>query len=169
MIQIGKDKFDVPRPGGMRSFALQQKLIPVAGRVAGVFLQLLGGVKDMAGLLEADVLSVLPQALPHVGRIFAEMPPGELEEITRILLGPGPNAEPGATCNKLALFGGPDGDVFDALMAGRTIDTWKLLWHALEVWYPDFFTRGRSLFAPAAKEIPSGESSTSTTAGPASA
>lgn len=173
MIRIGNDAFSVPTPGGMRSFALQQRIIPVAGRVASVFLQLVGGAKDLPSLLEADVLRVLPQAMPHVGEIFASMPPGELEAITRILLGPGPSGEPGAVCDrnglKLPLFGAPGGDTFDMVMQGRTVDTWKLLWHALEVWYPDFFGRARTFLAPGAKEKPSEASATSTTSGQASA
>lgn len=167
MIRLGKDVFNIPVPSGMRSFSLQQKILPVAGRVAKVILHFVGGKKNVTELFEQDVLNVLPAALPYVGEIFAEMPEGELEKITRILLGPSANGLPGATMNNKQLFGGPDGDLFDSYMQGRTIETWQLLWHALEVWYPDFFTRARSLLVTGAKENPSEESSISAISGPA--
>lgn len=167
MIKLGEHTFNVPAPGGMRSFALQQRIIPVAGRVANVFLQLLKatGVTELTNikaLIESDVMRLLPEALPALGQIFASMPPGELEAITREMLRD-------ATCDKKALFGGPAGDLFEGRMQGRTLDTWKLLWHALEAWYPDFFNLGTGLSATGAKATPSAESSTSTTSGPATA
>lgn len=159
MIKLGAQTFFVPVPGGMRSFAFQQRVLPVAGRVVTVFMRLIGSAsEDPAGLLEADVMRVLPQALPYVGQIFSEMPPGELEAMTRELL-------KDAKADKIPLFGSPGGDAFDGLMQGRTMDTWHLLWHALEVWYPDFFARARASFAPAAKASPSEGSTTSTANG----
>lgn len=161
MITLGNNKFDVPLPRGMRSFSLQQRILPVAGRVANVFLALVGAdLKEFDKLFEADVLRVLPQALPAIGEIFALMPPNELEMITRELLS-------GATCDGVPLFGASAGDPFDALMQGRTIDTWQLLWHAIKIWYPDFFTRAGMLLASSgAKVKPSEASSTSQTSGP---
>ncbi len=129
----------------MRTFRFQQRVIPIAGRIGAVFLHL-AGAKQGAGfgeLLGADVLTVLPQALPAIGQVFDEMPDGELETLTRELLS-------GATCKVgnagfIPLFGSPGGDAFDSLMQGRTLEIWQLLWHALQVWYPDFFARARSL------------------------
>lgn len=163
MIELGKNKFTVPVPGGMRSFALQQRIIPMAGRVANVFVSLLGAGTDVASIGDLDLTKVLPAALPHIGHIFSEMAPGELEWVTRELLRD-------AKCDGLALFGSPAGDAFDALMQGRTTDAWKLLWHALEVWYPDFFARARALVVKngAAANL-SAESITSPQPGPASA
>jgi hypothetical protein len=162
MIDLGKNKFDVPAPSGMRSFALQQRIIPVAGRVAGVFLHLLGS-DDIESLANTDVVKVLPAAMPHIGHIFSEMPPGELEAITRELL-------KDAKCDGLQLFGSPGGDAFDALMRGRTIDTWKLLWHAVGVWYPDFFDLARaSIVRKDAKASPFEASTISPQPGPVSA
>lgn len=169
MIQIGKDKFDVPSPAGMRSFSLQQRILPVAGRVVEVFahlLQLAPGA-DITKLFDADVLKVLPAAMPHIGRIFSEMQPGELEAITRELLRDATVSQGKAM---LPLFGSPGGDVFDAKMQGRTTDTWKLLWYALEAWYPDFFSVGAQLRTQGAEKAnPSKESTTSETSGPATA
>ncbi len=174
MIVIGDKQFHVPPPGGMRSFGFQQRILPVAGRVANVFLKLIGaGQGEYSKLAGEDIMRVLPVALPEVGEVFSHMPPGELEVLARTLLGdPKTGAAPGeaATCDKMPLFGGGVGDAFDGLMRGRTVDTWKLLWHAVEVWYPDFFAGARSFLAQAG-EAGSGSagSSTSPTPGPASA
>lgn len=145
MIELGKEKFVVPQPKGMASFALQQRVLPVAGRVVEVIASLLaanGEIKNFlddkgqftAGkLLGGDILKVIPSALPAMGRVFSEMPPGELEALTRALLRE-------ATCDGVRLFHESGGeDPFDLIMKGRTMDTWKLLWHAIGVWYPDFF------------------------------
>ncbi len=170
MIVISNKTYNVPIPSGMRSFALQQKLLPVAGRVANVFVQLVGNVKDVADIAGADVIRVLPLAMPHVGEIFSQMPDGQLESIVRTLLGdPKTGAIESATCDKLPLFSAGS-DAFDALMRGKTVDTWKLVLHALEVWYPDFFGAVRGYLGPtAAKASPSPGSDTSSTPGPVSA
>jgi hypothetical protein len=174
MIKIGERSFTVPPPGGMRSFALQQRILPIATRVATVFIRLIGAAPgDLTKILESDVMRVLPQALPQVGEIFAQMAPGELEAVTRTLLGdPKTGAQPWevALCDKAPLFGSPGGDSFDGVMAGRTTDTWRLLWHALEIWYPDFFASARALFAKGAKPVNhSEELTTLEQPGPASA
>lgn len=157
MITLSGRTYTVPPPTGMRSFALQQRILPVASRIASVFAHLLG-VAGAGKLLDADIASVLPSALPHLGAVFADMPAGELEAITRELLRD-------TTVDKMPLFGSPGGDLFDAYMRGHTLDVWMLLWHALEVWYPDFFTHARSLLARQSQEKPSSESSTSATPG----
>jgi hypothetical protein len=145
MIELGKYRFHVPAPSGMRTFALQQRIVPVAGRVAGVFLALLDKGADLVSLADMDVVKVLPSALPHIGHIFSEMPPGELEWITRELLRDAKFSEGDKT--PMPLFGSPGGDAFDAVMQGKTTDVWRLLWHAVEVWYPDFFAHARALTA----------------------
>lgn len=152
MITIGDTTFDVPQPGAMASFALQQRILPIAGRLVACFFRVLGIAPDAEAsqLAGMDVAKVLPQALPYVGEVLAAMPPGELEAITRALLGKATFSKGGS--KQLALFGGASGDVFDAVMRGKTIETWHLLWHALEVWYPDFFGRARALFAGALVE-----------------
>lgn len=164
MIKLGNNVFVVPPPTGMRSFALQQRILPVVGRVAGLLSQLIGiSGTDATKLLDVDVLKVLPQAVPYIGEIFAQMPDGELERLTRALLRE-------ATFDGNALFSDSNGDAFDTLMRGRTADVWRLLWHALEVWYPDFFGLAGSLLAKTgAKENPSKASSTSPPVGPAGA
>ena len=168
MIELGGKQYVVPQPGGMRTFAFQQRILPVVGRVANVFIPLLGLEGGLSGLAEKDVTDVLPVALPRLGEIFSSMPPGELEAIARILLGdPKFGAQPGetATCGKVPLFGSPGGDAFDSLMKGRTADVWKLLWHAIQVWYPDFFSLARSSLAREQGEKVSKGSTTSPTSG----
>lgn len=175
MITLGKDVFDVPAPKGMSSFALQQAVLPVAGRIVAAIAVTLrvapeagGGMNSnvLGALAGMDVIKVLPAALPALGQVFSEMPEGELERLTRTLLAD-------ATCNKIRLFGGVPGtsataDLFDTIMQGRTLDTWALLWHALEVWYPDFFGRARALFASGGKPANgTEESTTSDGSGPA--
>jgi hypothetical protein len=168
MITLGKHCFDVPLPRGMSSWALQQRVIPVAGRVAGVFLSLLGST-DIETLADTDVTKVLPAAMPHIGHVFSEMPQGELEAITRELLRDAKWGDEGKNPS-MQLFGSPGGDAFDSVMRGRTIDTWKLLWHAIGVWYPDFFDLARAFTARKdEKANPSAASTISTQPGPASA
>ncbi len=172
MIVLGKNKFVVPRPGHMRTFALQQRLFPIAGSLASVFVTLIGQT-DLSKIMEKDILETLPAALPRLGEIFSSMPPGEIEFLTRTLLGdPKTGAAPleVATVDGAALFAaGKDGDAFDLVLQGRTMDTWKLLAHAMEVYYPDFFALVRPLVEHVRRGKDSVASSTSPTLGPSSA
>lgn len=169
MIKLGNNTFEVPPPTAMRSFALQQKLLPIVGRVANVFLQLLGLELDVTKLVMTDVMRVLPEALPYVGQIFSEMPDDELERLTRALLRDGKFGAGLAPPTAPLFSGGAAGDAFDLLMQGRTTETWQLLWYAIEVWYPDFFARAGGLFASVGvkKASPSEASTTSPPTGPA--
>lgn len=165
-VKLGPNTFEIPSPRGMESFALVQRIMPPAGRVISMMLSLLGEdptTADPATLLDADLLKLLPLALPGLGRIFSEMAPGEFEGLTRALLRE-------TTCDGLPLFaGGPGGDAFDALMRGRTLDTFKLLGHAVLAWYPDVFTLARDLKVPGLAGSPSSASTTSPAAAPVTA
>lgn len=88
---------------------------------------------DLGELAEGlDIESLdTSQITPLVSRFCQALPAAELKSLTRDLLN-------GATCNGATLFG-PGGGVFNAVMQGRTVDTWRLLFHALRVNYPDFF------------------------------
>jgi hypothetical protein len=137
----------------MDSFRFQQRIIPVAGRLVGVLLGLMKKLPqteeyDLETLMAGDVASVLPAALPALGQVFAEMPDGELERITKTLLADATVDHAGI---KGPLFGGPSGGLFDTVMRGRNVETWQLLWHAMGVWYPDFFALVKRSNAPAAK------------------
>ena len=167
MIKLGSQEFHVPPPGGGETFDFQQTIIPVATRLASALAPLIpvwmaankekGQERD---LTFEEALTIIPEALPRLGEVFSHMPPGQLGTIRRILLGK-------ATCGKVPLFGSPAGDAFDGLLAGRTMDVWRLLVHAMEVWYPDFFGGARALLARrAAPAKPSETSSTSSPAGP---
>lgn len=171
MIKLGTDTFIVPAPSGMRSFALQQRIIPIAGSIATIFAQLLGGVVaagnfNLGDLLKADVVRVLPQAMPFIGRVFSDMPDGELERLTREMLRDATWSRGGMKA--LPLFGSSGGDSFDTVMQGRSTEIWQLLWYALEVWYPDFFALGAA-FRASAKVKPSATSDTSEPNTPAGA
>lgn len=162
-MKIGSREYTVPTPSGMRSFALQQRIWPVAANLGAAIAPLLpafDGATNLADLDLADLAKTLPEALPLLGRVFGSMPPGELEAIVRELLRD-------AKCDGLPLFGSAKGDSFDGLMQGRTIETWNLLLHAMGVWYPDFFEGARGLLArrQKASEASSAGSSTSETAG----
>lgn len=154
MIQLGEYTFEIPAPAAMRTFALQQRILPVAGRVIGALLHVAGAADfDPKKLGDMDVAKLLPTAAPLLGEIFSAMPPGELETLTRELLRDAKVSGWGGAQN-VALFTA-SGGAFDAVMAGRTLDTWKLLFHALEVWYPDFLSLAAGLSGKGQKEKPS--------------
>lgn len=144
MIKIGDYSFDVPAPPAMRTFSLQQRILPVVGRVLGVLFSIGGKAvdTDLTKLKGGEIMALLPQAAPAIGEVFAAMPPGELEDLTRELLRDA-TVDGWGGASKVKLFDGPGG-AFDAVMKGRSLDVWKLLWHALEVWYPDFFALAAS-------------------------
>jgi len=153
-LQIGDRLYNVQPLTAMRSFVLQPRLAPVVAEAAALFFGVARGVAggdteiSVAALLEADVdLDKLVQAF---GRIAEKLPPRELEDITRQLLA-------GATCNEQLLFAAVQGagDPFDVLMRGRALETWRLLWHAVRVNYPDFFAALAGSAAPAPAASPS--------------
>lgn len=142
VVKVGETEFQIPPPKGMRSFALQQRIGPVVGNLIGAIVSVLDmpGIGDVSKLLDSDVSKALPSALPALGGVLASMPQGELETLTKELLRDAKVKMGGAW---VQLFGGPASteadDLFDTVMAGRSLDTWRLLWHAVRVWYPDFF------------------------------
>lgn len=142
MIKLGDHTFEVPVPRAMATFALQQRIVPVVGGLIGAWSKLDGA---------ADGMEAIAAIAPAVGEAFTKLPPGELEALTRELLAdakvhgfPVKNAQ-------AALFGGPGGDLFDTVFQGRTVDIWQLLWHAIQIWYPDFFSLARAQNGSAAK------------------
>jgi hypothetical protein len=164
MVTIGQYTFDVPPPLGMRSFALQQRILPVAGRIVGVLLSVMGKASsgfDMKKLGEVDIVPFLPIAMPALGEVFGAMPPGELEALTRELLSDAKVHGWGGAKSGIALFGKGNGpDTFDSVMQGRAVDTWQLLWHGLKVWYPDFFSLAAAKNGGVRRENGLGASST---------
>jgi hypothetical protein len=69
----------------------------------------------------------------------------------------------GATMNGTLLYQGAAGEPIHVLLQRRTLDTWRLLIHAVRVSYPDFFDLARALRdRPAA----GGSSATSNTSSP---
>lgn len=124
---IGGSRFTVEPLPAMRAFVLQVRLAPALAEVLGA----LGGLQGSGAELSRLDVSALA---PAFGRVAAKLPPAELEAITRELLG-------SARCDGVSLFSVDKGDRFDVVMAGRAIDTWQLLFFAVEVNYPDFFAR----------------------------
>lgn len=174
MITIGNQKFNVPLPRATRTFGLQQRILPIAGDVMSALVQIVGtgGVERLKAMGQSEILELVPEIVPALGKIFSNMPEGELLRILRILLGdPKEGALPTeiGTCDGMPMFSLTDGDVFDTVLQGRTVDMWRLLVHGLTVWYPDFFGLAAAFPAAGAKKAPpSAGSSTSPTSGPAS-
>lgn len=165
MIDISGRRYVVNPPMGMRSFALQQRILPIAGRMVGALFTFVGD-GDVTKLLDQDLTKALPAALPILGDVFASMPAGELEWLTRELLS---DTTVEAREFKGKLFGGAAGDLFDAVMQGRHVEVWQLLWHALQVWYPDFFGLVQRSGAVLRAANGSSASTTSPTSGPVTA
>jgi hypothetical protein len=151
---IGGNRFTVAPLTAMRSFVLQPRLAPVIAEVAALVFAALesdavkelmgagadGGAVDLKAMtvdqfmsLDLDLGAHADQLVNAVSRICTKLPPKELEGITRELL-------QGAQMDGKFLFG-DDGNPFDVLMRGRTIDTWRLLFFAVQVNYPDVFSR----------------------------
>ncbi len=157
-IKLGKQTFTVPPPKVLESFGLQQRIVPVA-------LRIIAAVTAVGGKLDLDA-EVETLATP-LAKVFSEMPPDELRQLTYLLL------------RKAKFDGHPlfdenniDGEhAFDGLMAGRIMDVWKLLWHAFkDVWYRDFLSLAATFIAKdVAKASGSETSTTSETPGPATA
>ncbi len=110
----------------MATFILQPLIAPPLIEVIGTLLPLaMSGVE-----LSIDTVDVA-ELIPALSRFFGKLTPKDLEYITRSLLN-------GATCEGVQLFG-DKGDPFNAVMMGRTVDTWRLLFLSIRVNYPDFF------------------------------
>lgn len=151
--KIGGNVFCVTPLPAMRSFTLQPRLAPALAAVA----EGIGAIGNLAEKQDLDAIELAAIA-PVVTRFFHALPPDRLEMVTRELLA-------GATMDGRPLFTA-EGNPFDVLMRGRSIDVWKLLWFALEVNYPDFFGAVAGKGARPAAANPSEASTTSPTSGP---
>jgi hypothetical protein len=143
-LHLGSNVFCVVPLPAMRAFALQPRVAPALAALASA----VGGVKGDLGDLDVTALG------PAMAQFCAALPSTELEAVTRELLA-------GCTVDGLPLFGeaGAPG-VFDHKMRGRTLDVWRLLWHAVKVNYPDFFALLAARRAGEAVDAPSAASST---------
>jgi hypothetical protein len=137
---IGGSRFQVAPLPAIRSFRLQPRLVPVVAEVAGLIFAVLASTgKPLKDASLDDILGLDLTSLPAtdiietVARVCAKLPPAELESIVKELLST-------ASMDGKPLFTG-NGDPFDVLMMGRTIDTWRLLIFAVQVNYPDVFSR----------------------------
>ena len=165
-IKIGNDVFTVEPLLGESSFLLQPLLVPILADVAALYGLFTSAVVDLVGLkegvtpegvaaakakLDQNVMSLLPEvqpalekAGPIIARLCAKLPAADLQHIMRTLL-------KGATFNGQQLYTA-QGNPIDIVMRGRTLDVWRLLIHALEVSYPDFFDLLRGPAAQPAAE-----------------
>ena len=148
-IKIGGNTFGVVELPAMRTCELEPlvwPLLPDVAALCAVFLEEAPGLADkVVGAVGADTevdASAIARAVPivmpmleRVGviieRIARKFPPGALSSLTRELL-------IGATMDGAQLFTA-NGDPYDLLMRGRTIDAWKLRLFALRVNFPDVF------------------------------
>lgn len=127
---------------GMATFLLQPLIAPPLIEVIGTLVPMM-----MSGVpIDLDTTDVA-ELIPALSKFFGKLNKKDLETITRDLLN-------GATCDGVQLFRDDGkGDPFNAIMMGRTIDTWKLLFRSMQVNYPDFFGLfGAKEKSPAAEE-----------------
>lgn len=142
-IVLGQDTFTVSPLPAMDSFAMQSRIAPIVVELLALAAALLqaGGeaLSEKTDLGKVD-LSKLDMGTigPAVARICKAMPAPELRAVTTELL-------QSATINGQLLA-----PMFDLKMQGRTVDTWRLLFFAVRVNYPDFFALVGKSGAPAA-------------------
>lgn len=161
MIKIGNDSYEVPTPKGWSSFGLSQRIVPIAANVIGALGEVVGKTAgDLSKAMDMDVAKLL-ETVPRIGQIFSEMPPGELEALSKLLLADAVCIE-GARRLPLA-------EVFDFKFQGRFIEALTLVWHAVQVWYPDVFSRARTFLAASPPGENSEASTTLAPSGPAGA
>lgn len=134
------------------SFDLQPKLAPILPEI-GKLVALFVRKRDEISALEVDEKADAPtkkealdkaidlatvaldELAPIVQRVSALLQPAELRYIRRTLLR-------GAACGSQMLYrddASSDGQPINILLAGRTMDVWRLMFFALRVSYPDFF------------------------------
>lgn len=155
--QIGDHLYGVEPLPAMRAFILQPKIAPAMSEVARAISQVIGSRN--IGLLMVGDTDVLDAIGACVTKFCETLPPKELEAITRDLLW-------SATRDNIPLFTS-NGDTFDVVMRGHTMDVWKLLYLALEANYPDFFDVIGGFVKKLQAASPSEESSTLPPASPA--
>jgi len=152
-LKIGDDVFVVSPLLGEESFLLQPKLMPIVADCITAFVAMQENVAE-GGL---DYAALAGKLSPLVQSIAAKLPMEDLRFIMRSLLR-------GATMNGKLLYA-QDGAPINVLLQQRSLDVWRLLFHAVKVSYPDFFQAARRVFAGVAAQA-AAPSATSTTSGP---
>ena len=153
-LKIGDDVFVVSPLLGEESFLLQPKLMPIVADCMTGFFAMHEKVADG----QLDYVALADKLSPLVQSIASKLPIEELRFIMRALLR-------GATMNGQQLYT-PAGNPIDVLLQQRSLDVWRLLFHAVKVSYPDFFQAARRVLAGAAAAQPASSSATSTTSSP---
>lgn len=144
-LKIGDRNYEVPELPAFESFTMQPRLAPIIAEVAVLAFGALSKLKDEDGkdldlknmsieqFMALDVGIDTDAVLAAVARVCAKLPQPDFKRLVRDLLG-------GARCNGAQLFT-ENGNPFDVLMRGRTLETWRLLFFAVQINYPDVFSR----------------------------
>lgn len=136
-ILLGGQVFTVAELDPWVTFPLQQRIWPAAAEIIGAALSGMAGVEKPEDLLDIDLSKIDPAVFTSaIGRICKILPATELKALTEQLLAFSTVIVNG----KLVALVGETGQ-FSTIMKGRTIDTWKLLFHSVRINYPDFFDR----------------------------
>ena len=138
-IKLGSNTFSINLLSASDAFDLQPLLWPAVSEALGALATLASsgkmdltkiGEEDEAGAVEA-IQKSSPVVIAAVAGIFNRLPVERLRDVRKQLL-------QGARCDNKELFSA-QGDTFEVIMRGRTLDTWRLLIWALRCNYPDFF------------------------------
>lgn len=118
------------------TFPMQMRIWPAVAEVIGAALSGMKGIEKPEDLLEIDLSQIDPVVFTTaIGRICKILPAPELEALTNVLLNFSTGVINGRAIQVI------DNGRLNIAMKGRTIDTWKLLFHSVRVNYPDFFAR----------------------------
>jgi hypothetical protein len=173
--QIGDRVYRVIPLLASRSFLLQPRIMPIVGEVLGALPAIYAPLRtlkpedgkspldmDIGEALASNQATAAARAVADaVAGACAKLPPSELGEIMRTLLDGAraiyADADGRQHADFLFTADRPSihGHAFDTLMQGRTLETWALLWFAVEVSFPDVFLRARALFGKARAGVPS--------------
>jgi hypothetical protein len=123
-ITLGGNTFVLQPLLAKQSWMLQPRIAPP---LLEVFRLLPMVQTDIKSVLDLDT-NIL---IDIMNNFFKKLPPDEIYAVTSVLL-------TGATMDGKPLFT-ESGNPFDILMRNRTIDTWRLLWFAIQLNYADFF------------------------------
>lgn len=176
-LTIGTDHFKILPVKPRRSFPLQARLSPIIAELAMTYFRIerLAAPKKKEGEPEGDPNQLeIPEVaadaekadekedkslyskigilfategddiMPHLVRLFSSVSYDDLAFFMRELLSE-------TFCNGDRLFAdGPSGkDNFDRLMVGKTMTTWRIMWEAIKVTYPDFLAPLQGIAAKA--------------------
>ena len=148
-ITIDGQKFFVGRMGGVDSFKLQFRIMPIVTTL-GEAIESLNLPETADGKFDLEGLD-LQTILPQIGKVLSKASPEDFWSICSALLSRTQAVEgAGSAAQQVALFH-PDGkpNAFDRVMSGGSMKVWNLLWEALQISYPDFMKALAPVASPA--------------------